>query len=131
MPSPGCLFNRLLALSGCGRLLALVELDVAATGVVAAQIATCEVAVGQLDFEYVIPARLAFVAHADSRSARLTVDRNRVVDDPAIRVIRINRVARDGRVFDVHARVMIDVVEVAPERAIFDTTRDTEIGLVP
>src|SRR5438552_6277096 len=68
-------------------LLALVELDVAPTGPAATQIATGEIAVGQLDLEYVIPARLALVTCPDSRSARLSINRDVVVNDPAIRVI--------------------------------------------
>src|SRR6266540_3273202 len=138
------------ALIGCERLLALVELDVAATGVVAAQIATGGV-VGrtinrtlstrswrwhctevQFDFEYIVSPWLAFVTHADARlEARYAIYGHVVTNDPAIRVTMINivRVARDLCGLHVHAGAMIDVVEVAPERAVLDATRDTEIGL--
>jgi len=87
-----------------------MELDVASTRPRAAQIATGEITVGQLDLEYVVAAGLALVAYSDSGCARLTIDRNSVVDDTTSRVARINRVARDGGVFDVHAVAMIDIV---------------------
>src|SRR6266705_1908948 len=62
---------------------AFVQLDVAAARVVASQIATGEVAVGQLDLEYVVAPRLAFVARAHAGGAGRTVNRDVVVNDPA------------------------------------------------
>src|SRR5439155_23751643 len=109
--------------------LALVELNVAATRPAATQIATREIAVGQLDLEYVVAPRLALIAHADSGSAWLTVDRDVVIDDPAISVIRINCVSGDRGLFYVHAVPMVDVVEVPPERAVLDAAGDTEVAL--
>jgi len=84
------------------------------------------------DFEYIVSPWLAFVTHADARlGARYAIYGHVVTNDPAIRVTIINivRVARDGCGLHVHAVAMIDVVEVAPERAVLDATRDTEIGL--
>ena len=107
----------------------LVELDVASARLAATQFAAGGITAGQLDFEYVISARFALVAHADSRHARLIVDRDGVIDDPAIRVKRINRVSGDRCGFDLHATVMIDVVKVAPECAVLGTTRHTEVRL--
>src|SRR5437899_1074505 len=114
---------------GFDPLLALVELDVAATRVAAAQVATGEIAVGQLDFEYVVAARFALVAHPHARRAGLVVDHDGVVDDPAIGIIRIRLVSGDRGGLHVHPGGMIDVVEVAPERSVPDTTRHTEVGL--
>src|SRR5882672_4235295 len=102
--------------------MALVELDVAPTRPTATQIATGEIAVGQLDLEYVVAARLALVAHPHSPRACLAIDRDVVVDDPAIGVIRIDGVARDGRGLHVHAIAVVDVVQVAPKGAILDAT---------
>ena len=59
----------------------LVELDVASARLSTAQIANGEVTVGRLDFKYVLSARLALVARPHSRRARLTVDRDVVVDE--------------------------------------------------
>src|SRR5437879_3780876 len=111
-----------------GLFVAFVELDVASTRMAAAQIATGEVAIGQLDLEYVVAARLALVAHPHSRRARLTVYRDVVVDDPAIRIIRVKRVAGYCRLFHVPAVAMVDVIQVAPERAVLDATCHTEVG---
>ena len=79
--------------------------------------------------EYVVAAWLALVAHPDSRRARLTVDRDDVVDDAAITVIRINSVSGDRCGPHVLAVAMIDVVQVAPQRAVLHTTGHTEVGL--
>src|SRR5439155_17142902 len=111
-----------------GLFVAFVELDVASTRMAAAQIASGEVAVGQLDLKYVVAARLALVAHPHSRRACLTVYGDVVIDDPAIRIIRVKRVAGHGRLFDVHAVAVVDVIQVAPERAVLDATRHTEVG---
>src|SRR3989442_179332 len=113
-----------------GLFVALVELDVASTRMRAAQIATGEVAVGQLDLEYVVATRLALVAHAHARGARLTVNRDVVVNDAAIRVVRVERVARHGGGLHVHAVAMINVVEMAPERAVLDAALHPEVRLV-
>ena len=59
----------------------------------------------------------------------MTVDRDVVVDDPAISVIRINGVPGDRCGLHVHAVAMIDVVQVAPERAVLHATGHTEVGL--
>src|SRR2546425_13300057 len=106
-----------------GLLVALVELDVASTRMAAAQIAPGEVAVRQLDLEYVVAARLALVARPHSRRARLTVDGDVVINDPAIRIVRVKRVAGHCRVFHVHTAAVVDVIQVAPERAVLDATR--------
>src|SRR5438445_11200310 len=68
-----------------GPLLARVELDVASTRPRAAQVATGQIIVGQLDLEYVVAAGLALVAYSDSGCAWLTIDRNSVVDDTTSR----------------------------------------------
>ena len=120
---------RLCALVSRGPLLALVELDVAPAWMAATQITAGEITVGQLNLEYVVAAGLAFVAYSDSGCARLTIDRNIIVDDTTSPVARINRVARDGGVFDVLAVAMIYVVQVAPERAVLDAPGHTEVGL--
>ncbi|TAK95019.1 MAG: hypothetical protein EPO07_15850 [Verrucomicrobia bacterium] len=86
----------------------------------AAQIATGEIAVGQLDLEYVVAARLTLVAHAHARGARLTVNGHVAVNDAAIRVGRVHGITRDRRGFHVHAVAMINVIEMAPERAVLD-----------
>src|SRR6266536_852864 len=86
----------------------VVELDVASAWMGATQIAAGEVAVGQLDFEDVVAARLAFVAGPDSRGAGLAVDGHSVVDNPAIWVIGIRRVSGDGCGLDVHAVAVVD-----------------------
>jgi hypothetical protein len=48
----------------------LVKLDVASARLSTTQIATGEVTVGQLDFKYVVSARLALVTRPHSRHAR-------------------------------------------------------------
>src|SRR5439155_16727483 len=90
-----------------GLFVALVELDVASTRTAAAQIATGEVAVRQMDLKCVVAARLALVAHPHSRRARLTVNGDVVVDDPAIRIIRVKRVAGHCRLFHVLAVAVV------------------------
>src|SRR6266404_8338083 len=126
IPSPGV---ALLPIPWFGGLfVAFVELDVASTRTAAAQIATGEVAVRQLDLKYVVAARLALVAHPHSRCARLTVNGDVVIDDPAIRIIRVKRVAGYCRLFHVHAVAVVDVIQVAPERAVLDATCHTEVG---
>src|SRR5258706_9846448 len=131
-PTPGGLARivprRIALVEGCSSV-APVELDVAATRVSAAQVATGEVAVGQLDLEYVVAARLALVARPHSGGARCAVDRDGVVNDPAGRIVWIRRVACDGRGLHVHAAAVVDVVEVAPERAVLDATAHTEVAL--
>src|SRR5881396_3264784 len=86
-----------------GLFVAFVELDVASTRMAAAQIASGEVTIGQLDLEYVVAARLALVAHPHSRRARLTVNGDVVVDDPAIRIIRVHCIACDCGRLHMHA----------------------------
>src|SRR5262245_17468393 len=93
-----------------------------------AQIATGKVAVGQLDFENVVPARLALVTRPHSRGARLTVDGDGVVNNSAIRITRIRLVARDSRGFHKHAVTVVDVIQVAPERPVLDSPSHTEVG---
>ena len=72
-----------------------MQLNVAATRLVPAQIATGKVAVGQLNLEDVIATWLPFVASADPGRAGGTVDVHVVVDDPASRIVGIDRIARD------------------------------------
>ena len=95
----------------------------------AAQIAPGEIAVGQLDLEYVIPARLALVTCPDSRSACLSINRDVVVNDPAICVVRIRGVSSDGGGLHMRAVAMIDVVQIAPEGAIPDAAGSAEISV--
>ena len=80
----------------------------AATSMAAARLAPGEVAVRQLDFECVVAARLAFVARAHSRRAPLTVNGDVVINDPAIRIIRIQRIAGHHRLFRTQAVAVVD-----------------------
>src|SRR2546425_460696 len=125
--------------------MALVELDVAPAWMAATQITAGGVGrrigacstrrrwrcVVQFDLEYIVSPWLAVVTHADARlEARYVIIGHVVADDPAMfRLGRVGEVAGDRGRLHVHAGVMIDVVEVAPERAVLDATRDTEIGL--
>src|SRR5712691_7612494 len=98
--------------------MAPVKLDVASTRMTAAQIATGEVPAGQLDLEYVVAARLTLVARAHSRRSRLTVYGDVVINDPAIWISRVKRVAGHCRLLHVHTVAVVNVIQVAPERAV-------------
>ena len=106
-----------------------MELDIAAAGAAAAQIAAGEVAVGQLDLEYIVPARLALIADAHSAGPRYPVNGDVEVNDPAIRIIRINGVDRHGGILDVLAIAMVYVIQVAPEGAFLDAAGDAEVAI--
>src|SRR6266704_2558792 len=108
-----------------------MELDVATPGLAPAQVPAGKVTVGQLDLEDVVAARFAFVAGAHARRAGLVVDRDIVVDNPAVRVARIDRVTGDRRGLHVHPVTVVDVVQVAPERTVLDTAGHAEVGLRP
>src|SRR5206468_2537708 len=87
------------------------------------------VPIGQIDVEFVVAARLALVTRQDCSMARLTIDGDVVFDSPATRVApRIGIVCGDCRLFHVHADAVIDVVEVAPQRAVPPAAGDTEVG---
>src|SRR5690348_15660039 len=94
----------------------------------ATQVACGAVAVGQLDAEVVVGARLAIVTRLDVRRAGLATDGDGVVDQPAIRVLGVGGVTRNGRGFDVHAVAVIDVIEMAPEGPVLDSAGDSEVG---
>src|SRR4051812_46668131 len=106
-----------------------MELDVSPSGMAAAKIAAGEVTVGQLNFEYVVTAWFAFVAHPDSGRAGLTINRDVVLDNPTIGIIRINLVAGHRRRLHVHPVAVINVIEMAPERAVLDAAAHTEVAL--
>src|SRR5437867_10139898 len=95
------------------------------------QVAAGEVAGGQLDLEYVVPARLALVAGPDSRRAGLTVNGDIVVNDSAGGVVRVHGISGHRGGLHMHAVAMINVVKVAPERSVLDAPRHTEVGLGP
>src|SRR5207249_4974701 len=78
---------------------------------------------------HVVAARLTLVAHAYSRGARLPVNGDVVVDDSAIGISQIDRVSGDRGGLYMHAIAVVDVVQVAPKRAVLDAAGHTEVGL--
>src|SRR5437763_271380 len=112
-------------------LLARMELNVAATCVTAAHIPTRKVTVGQLDLEDVAAARLALVANAHSRRARLAVNGDVVVYNPAIRIVGVQNVAGYRRSLDMLASASVREVQVPPQfpTLLLDATGDGEIGV--
>src|ERR1041385_4310944 len=117
-----------VAIAGEGRGIGLVKLDIAAAWLAAAQVAAGEVAIGQLDLEDVVAARHTLVADADPRGASLAINGHSVVNDPAIRIVGVNRIASDSGGLDVRAAAMVHVIQVAPAGAILDATGAAEFS---
>jgi len=98
-----------------GRLLAmLMELEIAASGPMSAQITACGIPVGQANREEIIDSRFALIARPHFRGSRHTIDGHQVSDDSARRIAGVDEVSGDGRRLHVHAGAVVDVIEMAP-----------------
>src|SRR5437867_3515506 len=91
---------------------AFVQLNVAAAGTAATQIAPGVIAVGDGDVEYVVAAGFAIVGRNDGAGASTAADIDVVIDFARGGVD--HGVADDGGGTDMHSGAMIDIVQVAP-----------------
>src|SRR5437867_7570162 len=105
----------------------LVELDVAAPGTGAAQIAHGQIAALEPDPEEVIAAGLAVVGHPDAEVAAVTgvgAVRPADVAGPVVH----EHVPRDAGRLDVQAVAVVEVIQVPPESAVLHPSAHTEVG---
>src|SRR2546425_2519738 len=117
--------------AGAGRLSgpagrALMELNVAAAGAAAAQIASGMIAGGERDLKPVIHSRLAIVGDTDHSGARDTVDIHVVGDIPGIG-IALGRIAGALGGTHVHPGAVVDVIKMTDRRPSANSARDPEI----
>src|SRR5213594_4027768 len=104
---------------------ALVQLDVAAPGIRAAEIAGGLITALEPDPEEIIATGLAVVGHPDAEVAAVTGVRAVRPADVASPVVH-EHVSRDAGRLDVQAAAMVEVIQVAPEGAVLHPPAHTE-----
>jgi hypothetical protein len=90
------------------RAFAIMQLDVSASGAIAAEASSGRITIRQDNRKGVVPARFAVVRHLHHGSSGFTVDRHVVTDQPGVRVDHV--ISRHSRRLHVHLRAVVDVI---------------------